>query len=468
MPKASIQTRLILLFSLQALIIVLGGGFYLNWRLQQTLEHELSDKLERLASSASLQIDGELLISLSPGDENTRTFRNLKSRLTELQIQTGVRRIFIFTAAKRRILDTKEQSAIGAKYPFLPISKHEMSRLFKGDAVSSILFEGRDGRLYKTGFAPIRNGRKIIAAIAVEGSAKTLDAIATVRRDITILGVVVLAASGILAFVFSKTITRPIERLKSAAQGIARGDYDTSIKAVEQDEIGFLARTMDEMRRAIVLRESQQKTMIAGVAHEIRNPLGGIELFAGLLTAELNEEKGRQEARKILKEVQNLKQILNDFLDYAKPDEVNKEMCSIGEIFREATSLLYHELQSVDVEYREDEDRQAVWCDPQHLKQVFLNLLRNAVAALDGAGMIDVSVARKKSHVKVIFADNGPGIASEIKASVFEPFVTSRKTGTGLGLAIVKSLLEANGGTIRLKKSATGATFEIQLANTQP
>jgi signal transduction histidine kinase len=463
MPKLSIRTRLIFLFTLQIVIVFFAGGFYLDWRLRQTLEAELAVKLESLAKAVSLQIDGELLQNLDPGDEQTRTYKNLKLQLQAAKQATRVRRIYIFSKNQTSLVDTKPEITIGTEYVFLPISQTELEILFAGGTVNSTLFKGRDGRLYKTGFAPVVSNGKVKAALALEGSAETLEAIQTVRRDLLLLGIAVLVGSVMLGFLFSERITNPINRLKVAAQKIAKGDYETAMPIKGSDEIAFLGQTMEEMRRAIVQRDIRQKAMLAGVAHEIRNPLGGIELFAGLLASELEHEKGKKEAGKILKEVQNLKKIVQDFLDYARPTKPKKQYCSIKETFNQAQMLMPQELNGCTIECHEEKDGQRVWVDPQHLKQIFLNLLKNSVQAMQGSGTIRLEIVSHSHSVRLLFSDSGPGIPREIREQIFEPFFTNRKDGTGLGLAIVKSLVEENGGAVRVVEGE-GAVFEIVLS----
>ena len=461
MRSLSIRTRLILLFTLQILIIILVGGLYLDWRLKQTLENELANKLEVLAKSISFQMDGELLLNLTAGDENTRTYRRLLNQLLGLQKQANLRRLYILSKDKKSFVDTRSKIPIGKKYAFLPITNIELEEVFSGKTVSSILFEGSDNRLYKTGFAPIFSQDKVVAALAVEGSAQTLAAIRTVRRDLSLLGIAVLFGSLILALFFSKKITTPINELKMATMKIAQGNYTESIQTQSKDEIGFLGQTMEEMRKAIVQRDIRQKAMLAGVAHEIRNPLGGIELFAGLLRNELKGDSQKQ-AEKIQKEVQNLKKIINDFLHYARPGSSKKESCTIKEVFDDAAALLARELNGVAVDFNETKKATTVWVDPQHLKQIFLNLLKNSVQALNGSGDISLEAKDEDSMVQLTFSDNGPGISPEIREQIFEPFFTNRKDGTGLGLAIVKSLVEENGGEIEIKKGEE-AIFQISL-----
>ena len=200
----------------------------------------------------------------------------------------------------------------------------------------------------------------------------------------------------------------------------------------------------------------------SGVAHEIRNPLGGIELFAGLLAEEITDSKHKSEAAKILKEVRNLNKIVQDFLDYARSVTPKRESCIIRDVFTEARTLLVSVPEKVEIVWHEETKELRASCDPEHLKRVFLNLLKNSAEAISGSGEIMLDLKASGKFVHLTFSDTGQGIPLEIRSQVFDPFFTRRKNGTGLGLAIAKSLVEENGGEMRLVEGV-GAVFEIAL-----
>jgi len=467
----SIQTRILLLFALQIFIMLTFGGVYLSWSFRKTLDAELSDKLKRLAQAAALQIDAELLSAISPGDEDTRTYNFLLTQLHAFKASTDVRRLYIIARDQRRLLDTEPNFAIGQPALFLPISRKEMMKVFSGQTVSSTLFEGADDKQYKAGFAPITHKGEAVAALAVDGSADTFEAIHDIQQALLYLAGVVLACAIALSVIFARTITRPIERLKQTAQKITSGDYESAINTSGQDEVGFLASTMEEMRKSIVRRDKQQKEMLAGVAHEIRNPLGGIELFSGLLVSELETGKAKDEALKIRREVQNLDRIVSDFLDYARPQRAQKRECTIRETFEEATMLLAAQLTEIRCNFTETEAETQAYVDPHHLKQILLNLLKNAAEALSAIKSndkrIQISVSLENQDVLISIGDNGPGIPPQKRTEIFKPFFTTRASGSGLGLAIVKTLVEENSGKISLVENQTaGCEFQIVLQQT--
>lgn len=464
-PRTSIRARLSILFVIMVGVIFSIVGITLQWRMRNLLEAELGKHLETVANMVSIQLEAEIIGSIRLGDESTRSYRNTCEQLRLMQRVTGVRRIFLFNTNLQSIADTEQNIPIGQEYIRLKFDSNELSQTFAGRTTSSILFTGMDDRLYKSAYAPIWLNEEIIAAVGVEGSAQTLEAIENIRRNLLTLGFFVLMGSLLVIFFIADRITVPLKRLQTAAAEIGRGNYQQEIRHQGQDEIAFLSRTLDEMRRNIIRRERQQKAMLAGVAHEIRNPLGGIELFAGILSDDLTDELQQEQMQKILKEVKNLKNIVQNFLDYARPVQPNKQNCSPRDILIEVLGLLAKELDSINIDFRELTANEKAIVDPQHLKQVFINLVQNAIQVLPREGILKIySRPQKNGRLALIFEDNGPGIPQDVADKIFDPFFTTRESGTGLGLSIVKNLLEENGGTISLlTKQSGGAVFEVVL-----
>ena len=462
--KYSIRTRLILLFIISIIFIFFVAGYYLLWEIRATLDGALGKNLEAMAKVIALEIDPNFLAYLQPGDENSRTYQNLQDIFQRFQNATDVTRIYLFGKDLRSIADSDTLVSIGQDYVQLKFNKKEVIAVFSGLTSSSILFEGVDGNLYKTGFAPIRLNGEIVAGIAVEGSAEMLNVVKFIQKNLMWLGLVVVLAGITIGSIFANRITNPLKRLESAAAAISGGDLNLQIPEFGRDEVGFLAKTMEEMRQSIVERDKRQQAMLAGVAHEIRNPLGGIELFAGLLASEIKPNDLKNYAQKILKEVQNLKAIIQNFIDYGKPAPANKSKCEIKSAWNEAVSLLSGDLKDIHFQFNQDDNNVSAHVDPQHLKQVFLNLIKNSIEALPDGGTIFVNIFSQGEKIKILYSDSGQGVPHDLTEKIFEPFFTTREKGTGLGLAIVKNLITENGGTIRYITSGEArARFEIDL-----
>lgn len=462
--KYSIRTRLILLFVISIIVIFFVAGYYLLWEIRATLDTALGKNLEAMAKVIALEIDPNFLLYLQPGDESSRTYRNILATLQQFQSATNIIRIYLFGKDFRSIVDSDTLVAIGQELVQLKFNRTEVAAVFNGLTASSTLFEGRDGKLYKTGFAPIKSNGEIVSGIAVEGSAEMLNVVRSIQKNLIWLGLIIVLAGIVIGGIFASRITNPIKRLEAAAAAISGGDLQRPIPEFGGDEVGFLARTMEEMRQNILERDRQQQAMLAGVAHEIRNPLGGIELFAGLLSSEVQNNDLKNYAQKILKEVQNLKAIIQNFLDYARPLPAQRVKCDIRSVWNEASSLLAGELNQIQVKFDSPDEGIFALADPQHLKQVFLNLIKNSIDAMPDGGTIFVNITSQQDKVKISYRDTGKGIPAELADKIFQPFFTTREKGTGLGLAIVKNLITENGGSIRyLPTDEAGAKFEIIL-----
>ena len=147
---------------------------------------------------------------------------------------------------------------------------------------------------YMTGYAPIFHDGEVVAAVGVEIGAGFVDSIRVFGRSVLIFaGLGALLTVGV-AWGLARTLTRPIQRLVEAAREIGRGNMGQEVATASDDEIGYLGETMEEMRRKLVARDAQLRLMLGGVAHEIRNPLGSIELYAGLIAGDLPAKRRAQ------------------------------------------------------------------------------------------------------------------------------------------------------------------------------
>ncbi|PHS72955.1 MAG: ATPase [Cycloclasticus sp.] len=209
------------------------------------------------------------------------------------------------------------------------------------------------------------------------------------------------------------------------------------------------------------------------LAHEIKNPLTPIQLSAERLQRKLHNQVD-EEANNILKkstdtivqQVSALKSMVDDFSDYARPPQSKPHSLPISSLIEDIASLYQGQIKHLNIELQDNLPH--VFADPVRLRQVFINLIKNAQEATadiqDGVIKITATYQQKAHVVEICIADNGPGVDNSDIEHIFEPYVTSKSKGTGLGLAIVKKIIEEQGGTIMLKPSDNrGAHFIIQL-----
>jgi signal transduction histidine kinase len=194
--------------------------------------------------------------------------------------------------------------------------------------------------------------------------------------------------------------------------------------------------------------------MLAQVAHEIRNPLGGLELFASIALETDDREDRNRLMERVRKEVEALNGIINDFLAFSRPLHPEVQLHDVRASLQSAAEWMEHELEAKGgvLTVTLPKDPLFVSADPDHVKRAVLNLLRNAAQAGTNA-WLDAWIRR--GEVIVAVRDDGPGVPPELAERIFHPFVTDKEKGAGLGLAIVKRMLEANGARIVLMDLTT-------------
>ena len=219
-----------------------------------------------------------------------------------------------------------------------------------------------------------------------------------------------------------------------------------------------------QLRRAD--RLSALGELSAGMAHEIRNPLGSIKGTAEILRDGVSADDPKLEFAEILiKEVDRLNRVLEDFLRFARPAPVEQGRFSPNKIVADVLDLTRQQAMrnQVEVEVALDDDIEIHGLGEQ-VKQALLNLVLNALQAMPEGGKLNISTKILEHEIMIRVQDNGPGIAREDQERIFNPFVTTRDSGTGLGLAITQRIVHGHEGHIELQSQpGEGASFTIYL-----
>jgi signal transduction histidine kinase len=212
--------------------------------------------------------------------------------------------------------------------------------------------------------------------------------------------------------------------------------------------------------------------MAAGLAHEVRNPLGGIALYASMLEGQLADRPAsRTAASRISQGVRTLDRLVGEILDFAQEHQLDLRVCRLADVLSGLEESMRPWAAEYMVDVRIDPAALEVeaCCDPPRLQRVLLNLVMNGIQAVTEGGHVWVSAAARPDGrgIEMEVCDDGPGIPPENLDRIFNPFFTTRTTGTGLGLAIVHRIVEAHGGLIRASNRAEGgARFVIRLPST--
>lgn len=456
----SLRRQFILVLVAFSVCLTAVGGWVAWQETSRTLERELDEKLRWVAGAAAeVGFQGNLLLSLLPGSETTQEWTGTYERLRRLLRYASA--VYLFDRQNRALVTTEgpEELPVGTPIFFLELYGPELEQAWATGEASTPLFLGLDGRYYKYGLVRLGSDDVMMAILM---RADYLEPLEALRQRILLGSALAAVIAAAVAGLLATTIVEPLERLSRVALRIQRGRLAEPVREERGEELGRLSRAMERMRLGIIQRDEQLRLMLAQVAHEIRNPLGGLELFASAaMDSEDPEERTRLLGR-VRYEVEALNQIINDFLIFARPMAPNSQLHDLRQPLREAADLVQAELRrngaSLEVELPEGE--LMARADPDHLKRIALNLLRNAAEVAD---RVTLRAWMDRGEAVVSVSDDGPGIAPELRDRIFEPFVTDKEKGAGLGLAIVKRLTEANRGRVELASRSAGGGAEFRL-----
>ncbi|MGM0557849.1 MAG: ATP-binding protein [Myxococcota bacterium] len=462
--RTSLRNKVVGVFLLPTIVIVLIYGLLAYFAAREGLEDELGKRLVSVGQTISAEMSNGFEAKQIARLDATkkRVLERLRDRLEAVRSATNVRRIFMFDEERRSIVDTRPGVEYGQQLYGAAADRLEIRRTFEqGEATTSVLFEDEQGTPYKTGYVPIELDGEVIAALGVEGSTQYFELLRDFGTALSVIGAIGLVLVIVAGTLFARALVRPVNRLVDAARRLGEGDLETEIVdeagiADEGDEIDFLAESFEEMRRNILSRDRQMQMMLSGIAHEVRNPLGGMELFCGLLREDLVDEGAEANADKIEKidkikrELGYLEKVVKDFLDFARDVPIERERFAAGVFADEICGLLDGEVSDAECLIETDvEDDVDLTADREKLRRVVINLVRNAYQACDGGCTIRLEVDAPDDRTRrIVIVDDGPGIPEDKLEEIMTPFFTTREKGSGLGLALARQIVEQHGGEL--------------------
>jgi two-component system NtrC family sensor kinase len=327
------------------------------------------------------------------------------------------------------------------------------------------------------------------------------------RGFVAVLSTTVHLVAALLYLFGRAEVVEPVAALVEGTRRIARDDLDVEIRVRSEGELGLLARSFNEMIRAlrvlegelgaalhgleaqveartVELREAHEQLvrteklsslgkLSASIAHEINNPLAGILTFAKLVSRTLAEgppDDARRAALQrnlalIERETQRCSTIVKNLLDFARERPMQPRSLDPRAPLDEALSLVENQLKTHGIAIeRELAAVPEVVADFGQLRQAFVNIAFNACEAMGDAGRLRVATRPIGDAVEVVIEDTGPGIPPERLSKIFDPFFTTKEKGTGLGLSVVYGIVERHGGTIAVDSEVgRGTAFTIRL-----
>jgi len=349
------------------------------------------------------------------------------------------------------------------------------------------------------------SSRKVLGGMVVRTDVQeTYDAVAAARNRTILISI--LGISAIITLIYGmvgKFVRDPVQALLHHTQKVSRGDLEHGLKVASPDELGELAQAFNEMTlslkkardeleewgrtleakveartnelqqmQAQLIRSEKMASLgqlVAGIAHEINNPLTGILVFASLVQKDRRLDPALKEDMDIIvSETQRCGSIVQGLLKFARESIPNKQMASLNRILDSVLSLIVCQACFHNITIVKDYDPQLpeILVDPNQIEQVFINLLLNASHAMRNGGTLTLrtGTTEENTNVFVEVADTGVGIPKENLERIFDPFfTTNEQNGTGLGLSISYGIVKNHGGQIDVEsKVGKGTTFLIK------
>ncbi len=305
-----------------------------------------------------------------------------------------------------------------------------------------------------------------------------------------VAGAGAVAICAVLIVVLAYVIQRPMVELQEKIAQVSEGDLNVSVSfAHRNDEIGDLGRNFNHMMQQ--LRESRAEIerlhrtqmsraehlatlgeLATGLAHEIRNPLAGI---AGVIEIVGRDLPATSPARAVVKdvrlEISRISRTLTDLLETARPRRPEVRRGNLNTTVEHAVMLARQQVLSrpITIELQKSLNLQEVEHDSDQIHQVLLNLLLNAVQAIEKVGVVNVEIGSREGYATIAVTDSGRGIAAQNLRNIFRPFYTTKGDGTGLGLSLAHRIVEDHHGRIEVTSVVgKGSKFEVLLPFQMP
>jgi signal transduction histidine kinase len=374
-----------------------------------------------------------------------------------------------------------------------------LARLARAGGLDLELRDGR-GRLVAftpDGAGPASGGRRLQRGFAIgagpeprptltalaspDAAERAIGALQTTAGWLAIAGVAVAVALGAL---WSRSVSRPVERLAAFSQRMARGEWDEPLAErglreleVLVDSLERMRRDLGEYRRRLVAseRHAAWSLMARQVAHEVRNPLTPIAVSVADLRR--SYEQGRpdfpqileQATRTIAEEVHSLQRMLQEFSEFGRLPRPSPAPCRAGALLAGLSALYAAEVSAGRLVVERPEPDPEFVADAGQIVQALVNLVQNGLEAAGGSGRVRVSAIADGDPVRFEVADDGPGIAPEQRTRLFQPDFSTRPRGSGLGLTMVERIAIEHGGAIAVdSEPGRGTTFRLSIPARPP
>jgi signal transduction histidine kinase len=488
----SLAVRLVAPLIATLVLLCLAGVIVLGGTVRDEGRRDLAERAEIIASTVASNAELPLL---------ARDVAGLEGLLERAARTRDVSGIAILDAEGRVVASTPAGSRAAPPGGTLVVER---------PVETAASGEGRDEGAFALELAPQLPRREIGRVRLVVSTAASTERTHELQGKISAGAAILLALSIALGAGVARIVSRPLGRLVDATRRIARGEAAVRVPVSSRDEVGVLAESFNrmaedlertradldaergELERRVVERTAElsraQETLVhsekltavgqlvAGVAHELNNPLTVVLGNTGLVLERVRDPDLRRRLETVVSAADSSRKIVQNLLAFARKRSPERSSMSLNEVVQQTIGLRAYHLRSERIRVETDLDASLpkVSADVQQIQQVILNLLVNAEQAIEEARKGDRIVFRtRKEGDRVLLGieDNGPGMPPEVRSRIFEPFYTTKEVGrgTGLGLSICYGIIGEHDGTIRVESEPGRFTrFTIELPISAP
>jgi two-component system NtrC family sensor kinase len=506
-----------------ALVVCLVNAYlgFLSLKLQQ---HHFDQTLRKTAIKLSDTIRQSIRAEMME-NRKERAYRIMQT----IGEQEGIERVRIYDQTGRIVFstDNTERGTMADKNAEACLGCHSETGLLKEIIPSerTRIFRVADGHRVLGMINPIYNekdcylsechvhpaAQRVLGVIDITQSLQDVDReLVDARRQMIVLNVGFITLIAIIViFIVNRFITRPIKDIFLGTVIVANGELHHAIPVNSTDELGFLARSFNQMTEKLAgandkvidymdqletryaekthaLEETQAKLLqgeklsalgkiVATVAHEINNPLTGVYTYIKLLQRKLKDHGHTAgtmaDCEKYLatmgREVERTTGIVLNLLEFSRPKDPTKKRVDLNETIEESLALIQGKLDASSISVHKDlEPAPKVNADPSQIKNVLINLMVNAIEAMEDGGTLSVTSRFRgdDATVRIDVSDTGSGIPPESIKEIFDPFFTTKGKGTGLGLSVALGIVQKHGGRIEIdSKPGAGTRMSVIL-----
>ncbi|HEX9024659.1 MAG TPA: ATP-binding protein [Geobacteraceae bacterium] len=511
--RLSLITKLTLITSL-ILVAFMALFAYVNLKeLRQLFVEQAVSETEKLSETIIRTTHYQMLINDLP-----RVFDMIR----EVGTQQGIKRVRLISNSGRVIFSTNEKeigvlldknadsiNVTGLKPPLKDNGKHS-GRIYFDKGGKPVMGFARaiynEESCYTTSCHFHPANQPVLGFLEMTVSLDKMQMLLSEYRTRIITMTFFLVAMVWLGITFymQKLVNIPVKQLLLHAREVGSGNLNTSVKISAQDEMGTLALVINEMTSALkkshdqleewgrtlekkVMERTQELEriqaqlirseklaslgeLVAGIAHEINNPLTGILVFSSLISNDKRLDPAlKGDLATVIQETERCATIVKGLLDFSRETVPQKSWTSINDIIDASLALVKNQAQFHNIEIIRDYSAEipAILADPHQIEQVFINILLNASHAMEEGGILRIVTKLCQEHggVMIRIADTGCGIPEENLSKIFDPFFTTKKLkGTGLGLSVSYGIINSHGGIIEVESTVgVGTAFIIHL-----